>query len=210
MKNSKPKLLVFDLDDTLYKEIDFVKSGYESIIQNLMLPENTIDNMMGWYFQGLNVFELLIINFNLSVDTENLLDLYRNHYPSLQLPASSKKVLNYFRISNQPMSLITDGRSKTQRNKLKSLGILDFFDKIIISDEIGSNKPSIQNYKAVMSLEYRDYVYIADNTAKDFITPSQLKWDTFCLLDNGLNIHKQDLNQLPNETIKIDCLENLI
>ena len=33
MKNSKQKLLVFDLDDTLYKEIDFVKSGYESIIQ---------------------------------------------------------------------------------------------------------------------------------------------------------------------------------
>jgi len=210
MKNSKQKLLVFDLDDTLYKEIDFVKSGYESIIQNLMLPENTIDNMMTWYFKGLNVFDLLIINFNLSIDKESLLDIYRHHYPSLQLPESTKKVLNYFRKSNQPMSLITDGRSKTQRNKLKSLGILDFFDKIIVSDEIGSSKPCIENYKAVMSLEYKDYVYIADNTTKDFIAPSLLKWDTFCLLDNGLNIHKQDLNQLPNETIKIDCLENLI
>ena len=210
MKNSKQKLLVFDLDDTLYKEIDFVKSGYESIIQNLMLPENTIDNMMTWYFKGLNVFDLLIINFNLSIDKENLLDIYRYHYPSLQLPESTKKVLNYFRNSNQPMSLITDGRSKTQRNKLKSLGILDFFDKIIVSDEIGSSKPCIENYKAVMSLEFKDYVYIADNTTKDFIAPSLLKWDTFCLLDNGLNIHKQDLNQLPNETIKIDCLENLM
>ena len=210
MKNSKQKLLVFDLDDTLYKEIDFVKSGYESIIQNLMLPENTINNMMTWYFKGLNVFDLLIINFNLSIDKESLLDIYRYHYPSLQLPESTKKVLNYFRKSNQPMSLITDGRSKTQRNKLKSLGILDFFDKIIVSDEIGSSKPCIENYKAVMSLEYKDYVYIADNTTKDFIAPSLLKWDTFCLLDNGLNIHKQDLNQLPNETIKIDCLENLI
>lgn len=210
MRKSKRKLLVFDLDDTLYKEIDFVKSGYKSIIQDLMLPENTIDIMMAWYHKGLNVFELLIINFELTTDIKNLLNIYRNHYPSLLLPLSTKKVLNFFRKTNQSMSLITDGRSKTQRNKLKSLGITEYFDKIIISDEVGSCKPSIQNFKAVMSNEYKDYVYIADNTAKDFITPSLLKWDTFCLLDNGLNIHKQDLNQLPNETVKIDCLENLI
>jgi putative hydrolase of the HAD superfamily len=36
-----------------------------------------------------------------------------------------------------------------------------------------------------------NYIYIADNPKKDFITPNKLGWTSICLLDKGQNIHKQ-------------------
>ena len=38
------------------------------------------------------------------------------------------------------------------------------------------------------------FIYIGDNTKKDFIAPNKLGWETICLRDNGLNIHQQNFN----------------
>jgi len=46
-----------------------------------------------------------------------------------------------------------------------------------------------------MNNKYNEnYIYIADNPNKDFITPNKLGWTTICLLDRGQNIHKQNFN----------------
>jgi putative hydrolase of the HAD superfamily len=50
----------------------------------------------------------------------------------------------------------------------------------------------------VMDNEKKEYIYIADNVKKDFITPNKLGWTTICLFDKGQNIHKQNFN-LENE-----------
>jgi putative hydrolase of the HAD superfamily len=93
------------------------------------------------------------------------------------------------------MSLITDGRSITQRNKLKALNIETYFNNIIISEEINSEKPSELNYRKVMSLDVnKKYVYIGDNPTKDFYTPNILGWISICRLDNGFNVHEQNFN----------------
>jgi putative hydrolase of the HAD superfamily len=36
-----------------------------------------------------------------------------------------------------------------------------------------------------------NFIYIADNPNKDFITPNKLGWTTICLLDRGQNVHEQ-------------------
>ncbi len=36
-----------------------------------------------------------------------------------------------------------------------------------------------------------NYIYIADNPKKDFITPNKLGWTSICLLDKGQNVHEQ-------------------
>ena len=65
----------------------------------------------------------------------------------------------------------------------------------MISDEVKSEKPSEHNFKMVMGNSYdKDYVYIADNPQKDFLTPNYLGWTTICLMDRGHNVHNQNFN----------------
>ena len=101
------------------------------------------------------------------------------------------------------MGIITDGRSVTQRNKIEALGLEDTFDDIIISEEFGSSKPSEENY-LYFEKKYgnSNFTYIGDNTVKDFVTPNSLGWNTLCLLDDGNNIHKQNLDLNPDYLAK--------
>ena len=110
-------------------------------------------------------------------------------------------------------SIITDGRSISQNNKIKALGLSHLAQNIIISEETGYEKPHVNNFKIIEKI-YPDkkLLYVADNTSKDFLAPNTLKWDTVCLLDNGQNIHKQNfdlqIKYLPK--IKINYLKELI
>jgi putative hydrolase of the HAD superfamily len=188
--NFKNKIFVFDLDDTLYSEKDFETSGIKYICDTLMISKNHIDNILSnrdnW-IQKINS----IINNKISI--EQLLVLYRNHVPNIKLYGHANKLLNTLLINNVEMSLISDGRSITQRNKLKALNIDKYFKHIIISEEINSEKPSEANFKKVINqLGNQNYIYLADNVSKDFITPNKLGWTTICLLDKGYNVHSQN------------------
>jgi len=198
------KIFVFDLDDTLYSERDFEKSGIEFVYNNFKINhielETILKNRKNW-------IEQIIDDKNNQITLQMVLDTYRNHFPTIQLYKDSKLFLEkLFSLGNE-MSLITDGRSITQRNKLRALGIESFFNNIIISEEVDSVKPSEINFRMVMNNKNPDnYIYIADNPNKDFITPNNLGWTSICLLDRGNNVHKQNFtNNLefnPHFTIK--------
>ena len=179
---------VFDLDDTLYSERQFQKSGIIYVCNQLQLSQKITEKLTN------NPTEWIqnIISFSNCKQSEiELLNLYRNHLPTITLFKDAKTFLNRLRKKNIKMSLITDGRSISQKNKLKALGIEKYFVDIVISEEINSEKPSEFNFKSIMK-DNENYIYIADNTHKDFITPNQLGWETICLLDRGNNVHKQD------------------
>src|SRR5690606_7124012 len=105
------------------------------------------------------------------VEKDNLLNMYRNHNPDIQLFDGVLELFEGIKSKNGKIALLTDGRSKTQRAKIKSLGIENYIDKVIISEEIGSEKPSLANFKAIEdALPGDEYHYFADNLIKDFIT----------------------------------------
>jgi len=180
---------VFDLDDTLYSEREFEKSGIEFVynffeIKNFNL-NYIVNNRVNW-------IEQITSATNKSITWDMVLEIYRNHFPAIHLYKDSKIFLDNLLSLGCEMSLITDGRSITQRNKLRALEIDSYFKSIIISEEVNSEKPSEYNYKLVMDdNQYDKYVYIADNPKKDFITPNKLGWTSVCLLDRGQNVHKQ-------------------
>lgn len=183
-------VVVFDLDDTLYNELDFLKSAYKSMAICLEPKawKPLYAKLFSMYRSNLNVFEFLANFYN--IDIVILIEMYRNHQPNIQLFDGVIEVFDAIKSKNGKIGLITDGRSKTQRAKLKSLGILDYLDGVVISDEIGSEKPSLANFKALEnSVAGKDYHYIADNLKKDFIAPNALGWNSVALIDNGKNIH---------------------
>ena len=183
-------ILVFDLDDTLYNELDYLKSAYRSIASYLETDnwKPLYAKMISLYRSQINVFDKLSEQYN--VDSDILLEMYRNHEPSITLFDGALDLLKAIKSKNGKIGIISDGRSKTQRAKLKSLGVLDYADSIVISEEIGSEKPSLDNFKSIEKvLPGIHYYYVADNLKKDFIAPKILGWKSIALIDNGLNIH---------------------
>ncbi len=204
------KVFVFDLDDTLYSERDFEKSGIKFVYDYLKIDTIELNSIL---ISRTNWIEQIVSQPSNNFTTESILELYRNHTPKIELYTDAKIFLQKLTSLKIEMSLITDGRSVTQRTKLKALGIENIFNKIIISDEVKSEKPSELNYKMVMNnVLSKEYVYIADNTQKDFITPNKLGWTTICLLDKGQNVHKQNF-ELSKEYLpkfRINSFEEII
>lgn len=189
---SSSKIFVFDLDDTLYSERDFEKSGIEFVYENLSIKHISLETILN---NRENWIEQIIDGSNNQITLQIVLDIYRNHFPTIQLYNDAKVFLEKLLSQGTEMSLITDGRSITQRNKLRALGIETFFKNIVISEEVNSEKPSEYNFRMVMDNKIAEnYIYIADNPKKDFITPNKLGWTSICLLDRGQNVHKQNFN----------------
>lgn len=205
----KPSYFIFDLDDTLVQEIAFLKSAFKEIAMNLG-DDALYHKLCKWHEQDCDVFEKLA--FDYAINKEDLLKSYRTHFPTLILNEGGLTILNRIKSEGHLLGLITDGRSLTQRNKLKALGIESLFDQIIISEEFGSSKPDVKNYESFHQKELSGYYYIGDNITKDFITPNLLGWTTICLLDKGENIHQQNF-ELPNAHLpqyKINKLSELV
>ncbi|MFC4097912.1 HAD family hydrolase [Euzebyella saccharophila] len=183
-------VIVFDLDDTLYNEISYLRSAYQEIAQKVDANnwEILYAKMFSLYRCGENVFQYISEQY--SIDIQELISLYRNHVPNIKPFKGVSSLFEDIKKAGGKIGLITDGRSRTQRNKLEALGLIKYFDEIIISEEIGSEKPNEANYKAIEKA-YPDclYCYIADNIRKDFISPNKLGWQSIGILDNGLNIH---------------------
>ncbi len=207
------KVVCFDLDDTLFKEIDYLISAYGEIAASVGHPE-LAPQMAEWYREGENVFQKL--NQFLGVDTPiaDYLKIYRNHYPAISLSYGVEDTLNELKHRGVTLGLITDGRSVGQRNKIKALGLEKWFDdeNIIISEEFGSEKTDEKNFKYFeQKYPEHSFVYIGDNPKKDFIVPNRLGWQTVMLKDDGRNIYKQEvalMENLPQMTI-IDIEELL-
>ncbi|MEY2693573.1 MAG: hypothetical protein RIT03_1965 [Bacteroidota bacterium] len=205
------KTVVFDLDDTLALEIDYLQSAFREIAQKVDSHNPKLFSiLLEAYDRKDNPFER-ICELYPYYTIEVLLQLYRNHYP-IYPENSCKSLLTQIKAAGCVLGLVTDGYSITQRNKLKALGIEDVFDLVVISEEFGSAKPSAANFEIFHQFNSAQYYYIADNPSKDFISPNALGWQTICLVDAGNNIHKQDFTKeslyLPLK--KINKLDELI
>ncbi|MCK5824473.1 MAG: HAD family hydrolase [Ichthyobacteriaceae bacterium] len=192
------KVFVFDLDDTLYKEIDYLKSAYKTIVKTVKIDFDTnlsFSKLYTKYSNQENVFEY-IISVNKDIPLDYLLNIYRFHFPDINISNSIFNFLGKLKQCNYKIGVITDGRSITQRNKLKALGIENLVDEILISEEFGSEKPNDNNYLFFQNKypAYK-YFYIGDNVRKDFVTPNKLGWNTIGVKDiDNVNIHTQKID----------------
>lgn len=200
-------IVCFDIDDTLYKERDFVLSAYDEVSAYLSarfdIRKDILYKLMVEAIErGLPPLQYVSSAIKRDVPLSECLNVYRRHVPNISLDKQTILVLRTLKERGCTLGLITDGRSITQRNKIAALGLSDYIDDtdIIISEEVCSEKPSQRNYRPFMDRYPQGrYVYVADNIEKDFIAPNMLGWTTICLLDNGKNIHRQDFNKINNE-----------
>ena len=202
MPFSCKQLVCFDLDDTLYKEVWYLKSAFKEVA-NFIAQSGESDSaaiyeaMITLWSEGKSPFQEINTLLHIDVPIKECLRIYREHKPYIHLNEGTENTLKALRENGCTIGLITDGRSTTQRNKIEALGLHTYIaeNDIIVSEEFGSEKPSVQNYLYFMEkYPHATFMYVGDNLAKDFIAPNSLGWKTICLLDNGENIHQQDLS----------------
>lgn len=205
------QVLIFDLDDTLYKEIDFVMSAYKHIDRLLvadydMKPNEAYKILVNAFNCGENAFDVLQAyltkkGINIPDAIAWMVEEYRNHIPMISLNKETRQMLEHMQAMGVPMFIITDGRSFTQRNKIRALGLYDFipWNNIFISEEMGCEKTNPAAFEEIKRRypsypgEKVEYLFVGDNPAKDFIVANTHGGLSVLLLDNGKNIHPQDI-----------------
>lgn len=188
-------VVVFDLDDTLYPEQDYVRSGFNYLSQLIRqyYQIETGDELWQLFNQGAkDAIGEVCQRYHLPISAkDDLIAAYRYHQPDLTLAPSIQSVIDRLQQQHVRIAVITDGRGITQRSKLTALGLLTRLDALAISAELGVGKPDPTPYQYIMRhLPASHYVYIGDNPRKDFITAKQLGWYTVGIRDTGQHIHQ--------------------
>lgn len=194
IKINHNSVIAFDLDDTLYKEVNFVRSAFTEIAKEVQSEnwENLYLNMFQQFKDQRDVFGFLEEKYGRN--KSDLLSKYRQHKPYVGIPKTPHELVTWIQAKGGKAGVITDGRVITQTNKLKALGLNDLLDFIIISEATGHDKKDVHNFK-LLEENYPDhhFTYIADNPKKDFYHPNDLGWLTIGILDNGSHIHPQSI-----------------
>ena len=171
--------LIFDLDDTLYVERDFVASGYRAVARHIALcyrwPEEIVfDRMMGVFNtdgRG-KVLEVAAHEFiGSSASVSELVDIYRRHSPSIQLAPGYEALLERLHLEFR-LGILTDGMPEVQRRKIAALRLERLFDAIVYTWESGSEleKPHPFGFGLildVLGVPPSRSVFIGDNPYKD-------------------------------------------
>ena len=87
------------------------------------------------------------------------------HYPE------SRQVLEAMSLKYR-VSLLSNGPSDLQREKMRALGLEDRFEHVIVSGEVGHSKPSREIFEVLLSCtgaQASQVVYIGDNYMKDVV-----------------------------------------
>ena len=176
------KGVIFDLDDTLYSEKEYVRSGYKAVSDAL---GGGYEKKLWSYFEaGKPAIDELLRELGRESDKQTILNVYRNHKPVIHLYDGVSELIQELKNKGIKIGIITDGRPEGQKNKIIALVLDQLIEDIIITDELGGiqfRKPcdiAFRILKTRWRLPASEIIYVGDNPVKDFQAPQQLGMKT--------------------------------
>jgi putative hydrolase of the HAD superfamily len=187
------RVVAFDLDDTLYLERDFIRSGFAAVGAWLATQHGVRGfEACAWRLfetgrRG-DIFDQVLPR--LGVDPERalidrLVRVYRAHRPTIRLDAAAAALLA--RLDGRCLlAILTDGFHDTQRRKIAALGLEARCRLVVCTDQWGREhwKPSPRGFlhiQEMLGASPEGCIYIGDNPVKDFRAPKALGWRTLRL-----------------------------
>lgn len=189
------KAVVFDLDDTLISEKEYVLSGFKvvskEIAKQYKLDNKEVLKKMNELFNesSKNVFNRVLDFYNIQYSNNEILyliNIYRNHEPDINFFDDVIPTIKELKKNGIKIGMITDGYKETQLRKIEALKCRELFDEIIITDELGREfwKPNEKSYLIMaerLGIKLNEMVYVGDNEEKDFIGANKLGIYTSCI-----------------------------
>ncbi|SFA87994.1 putative hydrolase of the HAD superfamily [Nocardioides alpinus] len=187
-----PRGVVLDLDDTLYLERDYVRSGFAAVGAHVAARSDSdaaqvADHLWRRFTSGewgSHFDDLLASDPALSgrVEVLELVEVYRHHVPEIDLLPGVRDLLADLRGAGRRTAVISDGALVGQQQKVRALGLEELVDgPVVLTDVWGREgwKPHPRAFLHVAQawgLAPEDLVYVGDNPHKDFDAPRDLGW----------------------------------
>ena len=216
---------MFDLDDTLYDEKQFVESGFfklaEFVESKFKINKKDFYKILIDIFKGGargNIFNLALEKVNVAYE-ENIIramvKIYREHNPKIKLAEDVKSLLEKLK-EIYSLGIVTDGYFEVQKKKVQALKLEELFDSIIYTDKYGREywKPNVYGYKLALEelkiLLPEQAVYIGDNPYKDFIGAKKIGITTVRILQPGREYTNVKLDKKYEADYEIRELQEII
>jgi putative hydrolase of the HAD superfamily len=174
------KAWIFDLDDTLYPERDYVRSGFraegEWAEERLGLSQVIVRAQLQALFDGgfrSDAFQWWLSEQGLPESLlPEMVKVYREHIPKIGFYPDSEETLEDLK-KEYRLGLLTEGRRSAQEAKIRALGLDRWMEAVVIlgEEDRGEWKPSRKPFDRILGLLAiggSDAAYIGDNPQKDF------------------------------------------
>lgn len=181
MKPRQLQAILFDLDDTLYEERHFFRSGFVCVARELErrgvgLAASLADRLEHFHHhEGREqVFQKLAAHAGFSPAwIPELVALFRSHVPEIQLAPDSREALPRLR-GRYRLGCVTDGWKDVQRRKVAALKVEPLLHALVIADELGREfwKPHPQPFLtccARLGVAPEAAVFVGDNPERDLV-----------------------------------------
>jgi FMN phosphatase YigB (HAD superfamily) len=212
--------LIFDLDGTLYnydkchetalRDVLFflVKScnNYDFIHKTYLVISNKLKNELGMTASSHNksiYFKHLLEELNLSYTLlTDIISLYWNlFYKTMECFEGVKEFIIWNKTMGKKIGILTDYETEYQIMKLKQLGLLEYIDVIVTSEEVGIEKPSEQMFQTIlrkMNLTASEVIMIGDNYEKDI--QGAININIFCYWFNNNHVEREIMERVKEFT----------
>lgn len=184
------RAVLFDLDDTLYPEIEFIRGGFRLVAEFLAArglgsPEETAAIFEDFHWRGNRdrVFQQAAAQVGYpEAWIPELVWVYRRYQPQLVLPEETRRVLHALCGHNR-LGVITDGHREVQWRKVRSLGIEQLVDVIVTTDDFGRRrwKPDPQPFLTAcraLRVQPPECVFVGDHPIRDIHGAARLGMKT--------------------------------
>lgn len=185
-------LVVFDIDDTLCLERDFVIGGFDAVADDLARTYGGRADDLAYKMHELqrsgrrDLFQAILTELAGEADeeeVERLVHLYRTADRTLPLLPDADRALARARNLGLKSAILTDGPLAGQQAKVRLLDLEKRVDHIVYTAGLGQDfaKPGTKGFAFLadyFNVSGSQSVYIGDNEKKDFIGPNQLGWET--------------------------------
>jgi putative hydrolase of the HAD superfamily len=204
------KWVAFDLDDTLFNGTLLVEKARRAAVSMMIeygLPVaedvaiKILDEIVNEFGSNSEShLDLLMTRMQLDPKIKLTLSYNPNKYVCAGIMGYHREKVKHFKpfrdVENTleklrkmgiKTAIITDGTPKKQYEKILRLKLENFFDTIVISDEVGIRKPNPELFQQFLEQHQcapKEVIYIGDRLDKD-IAPAQAVGIISCLIHRG-------------------------
>lgn len=140
--------LIFDMDETLYPERQFIRSGFRAVAVDVerrygVPADAAFTALLRTLRNGgrRRALQTLCASFGLPASAvPELVEVIRRHEPTLHLPGASVAVLTRARAEGWRLGVLTNGLPEVQARKVRALGLDNLVDAVVYAQEWGSRK----------------------------------------------------------------------